>query len=490
MPDPLSEPARMWWFILLGLLPGIMVMLIPLARARKAADRVEEENQKLAQDRQRLFDFMHLMTEALGEGLSRQELQQRIVHAAILCTGALSACIFERTARNTMRGTAIEGLFPPHRPLSEGLKDKLPTRAKFIEQVLKSEEFPVGEGAVGRVAQTLRGELLADAAADPRMVKHDDPALAVRSVIVVPLSFRGRFFGVLAVTNPAGDQLFTAADFTLMQSLAEQAALALHNAEFLHLQIEKRQLDLDLSIASGIQQMLLPRTTPQIDGLDLDARYTPAQRVGGDLYDFFLLPDARLGLAVADVSGKGIPASLLMAICRTNLRQIATRHTSPSRVLAELNQTLAVDIQAGLYVTMIYAIINVATDEVTLARAGHELPLFVRRDPVHGIARGDFVGSEGMALGLVPDEIFTPTIEDRTERFRAGDVLVLYTDGLTEAPNEEEKEFSGARLADVVRTERARTSREINETILETIRGFTGEAAQRDDFTLVTVKRG
>ena len=479
----------MVWLLLVGLAIGIVLMLVPLARARKEADLIEQENQKLAQDRQRLFDFIHLVTDALGEGLSRQELQQRIVHAAILCTGALSACIFEKTARNTMRGTAVEGLFPPHRPLGETFNGKVVTRAKFIEQVLKSEEFPVGEGAVGRVAQTLRGELLADAAADPRMVKHDDEALAVRSVIVVPLLFRRRFFGVLAVTNPAGDQLFNEADFTLMQLLAEQAALALYNAEFLHLQIEKKQLDLDLSIASGIQQMLLPRHTPNIDGLELDARYMPSQRVGGDLYDFFRLSDTCLGIVVADVSGKGIPASLLMAICRTNLRQIATRHMSPSRVLIELNRTLSPDIQAGLFVTMVYAIINVATDEVTLARAGHELPLFIRRDASHGISRADFVGSEGMALGLVPDEIFAPTIEDRIERLGAGDVLALYTDGVTEAPNDEDKEYSGARLADVVRSTHQHSPKEINDAILESVQRFTGDASQRDDFTLVTVKR-
>jgi sigma-B regulation protein RsbU (phosphoserine phosphatase) len=322
------------------------------------------------------------------------------------------------------------------------------------------------------------------------MVKHEDPALVVRSVIVVPLVFRNRFFGVLAVTNPAGNQLFNEADFTLMQSLAEQAALALHNAEFLSLQIEKKQLDLDLSIASGIQQMLLPRETPHLDGLSLDARYAPAQRVGGDLYDFFPLSHSRLGIVVADVSGKGIPASLLMAICRTNLRQIASRHDSPAHALVELNQALTLEIQAGLYVTMVYAIVNVASDEVTVARAGHELPLFVRRDPEHGMARADFVGSEGMALGLVPDDTFMPTIEDHTEHFCAGDVLVLYTDGVTEAPNEDGKEFSGARLADVVRTAHQLPTSEINDAILESVRQFAGDTPQRDDFTLVTVKRG
>jgi sigma-B regulation protein RsbU (phosphoserine phosphatase) len=275
-----------------------------------------------------------------------------------------------------------------------------------------------------------------------------------------------------------------------MQSLAEQAALALHNAEFLNLQIEKNQLDLDISIASGIQQMLLPRETPRLAGLDVDARYAPAQRVGGDLYDFFPLSETQLGIAVADVSGKGIPASLLMAICRTNLRQIALRHRSPSRVLAELNQTMSNDIQSGLYVTMLYAIVDVARNIVTLARAGHELPLFVRRDSTAGLARIDYVGSEGMALGMVPDDVFSAVIEDRTESLAPGDVLVLYTDGLTEAPNDEGKEFSGARLADVVHAHRSRPSREINDAILENVRLFAGDVPQRDDFTLVTATRG
>jgi phosphoserine phosphatase RsbU/P len=380
-------------------------------------------------------------------------------------------------------------LFPPHRPLSEAIKGKLGTRAKFIEQVLKSEEFPVGEGIVGRVAQTRRGEMLVDATADPRMVKHDDPALAVRSVIVVPLIFRDRFFGVLAVTNPSGDALFGPADFTLMQSLSEQAALALHNAEFLHLQIEKKQLDLDLSIASGIQQMLLPRHTPKLVGVDLDARYAAAQRVGGDLYDFFRLSETRLGIVVADVSGKGIPASLLMAICRTNLRQIAPRHTQPSRVLIELNEALAADIQSGLYVTMLYAILDVEMQRVTLSRAGHELPLFVRRDADHGMPRADFVGSEGMALGMVPNDIFAEAITDHVEAFAPGDVLVLYTDGVTEAPNDEGKEYSGPRLADVVRTLHVKSAREINDAILSGVERFSGDVPARDDFTLVTVKR-
>ncbi|MBS0663751.1 MAG: SpoIIE family protein phosphatase [Verrucomicrobia bacterium] len=475
-------------FLLIGLLLGILVVLLPLYRAREAAERLEEEKQQIAQERQQVVDFMHHMVEALGEGLTRAELQQRIVHAAILCSGALSACLFERTADGQMRSGAVEGLFPPHRPLPPAIREKLATRARFIEQVLKSESFPDHEGIVGAVVQTGRGQLIRDAAADARVVRHEDPSLKVRSVIAVPLQFRDRFFGVLAVANSADGEPFTESNFSLMQSLAEQAALALHNAEFLNFQLEKRQLDLDLSLASGIQQMLLPRELPQVAGLDLDARYTPAQKVSGDFYDIFRLPDDRLGVVVADVSGKGIPASLLMAMCRTDLRQIAPRHNSPAKTLAALNRSLGGELR-GMFITVLYAVIDPYHGIVTFARAGHELPLFLHRDAATGGPLTEFVGSEGMPVGMVPDEIFSAVIADSTEKFEMGDALVLYTDGLTEAPNEEDKEFSGARLADAVRALHVRSARELNDGILETVHRFAGTVALRDDLTLVTVKR-
>ncbi len=479
----------MFFALVIGVFLGAVAVMVPLRRARAAADASETARQQATQDRQRIIEFMQFMAEALGEGLARRELNQRIVHASILCTGASSACLFERTPQDTLRGTAVEGLFPPHRPISDEAMAKLTTRAKFIEQVLQAEEFPLGEGIVGRVMSTGRGELLADAAADPRVVRHADPALAVRSVIAVPLFFRERSFGVLAVANPAGGRAFTGMEFSLMQALAEQAALALHNSEFLHVQIDKQQLDLDLSVASGIQRMLLPRKTDTIAGLDLDARYRPAQKIGGDLYDVIQLSPSRLAIVVADVAGKGIAASLLMAICRTNLLQIAPRHDSPAQALIELNRALAADIDQGFYITMLYAVIDTSARNVTFARAGHELPLFARLDGQSGTYRPTFVGSEGMPLGLVSDELFSAVIADHTEPFGSGDVLVLYTDGVSEAPNEEDKEFSGPRLADTVRSLHHRSAQEMNDGILEAVGRFAGETPQRDDLTLVTVKR-
>lgn len=474
---------------LLGAVLSATIVYAFYWRAQREAAQLEEEKQSLLEERQIVIDYMHTMVDAVGERLPREELFQRIVHAAILSTSALSACIFERGPDNLMRGVAVEGLFPPHRPIPDIQKMKLGTRAKFIEQVLKSEVFPVGEGLVGRVAATGRGELITRAADDPRIVRHEDPALAVNSVIAAPIMVHRRLIGVLCVCNPSDGMPFTETDYSLAEALAEQAGLAVHNADFLALQVEKQRLDLDLTLASDVQQMLLPRTMPSLSGVDIDARYLAAQKVSGDLYDVFELGEGRLGLAVADVSGKGISASLLMAICRTTLHQIAPDHVSPARVLAALNRSLAGDIREGMYITMTYAVIDSATNTLVLARAGHERPLLSHRDPVTGVFISDFISSEGMPLGLVDQDLFESVIEDKAVEFAAGSTLVLFTDGLTEAPNAEEREFGTGRLADTLRTAHSGSAKQINDAILTAVQHFAGATGLRDDYTLLTVKR-
>lgn len=475
--------------LVLGGVVGATIVYAFYWRAQRRAARIEEEKLSLLEERQVVLDFMHDMVDAVGERLPRDELFQRIVHAAILSTGALSACIFEKAADGLLRGVAVEGLFPPHRPIPDTQRMRLGTRAKFIEQVLKSESFPVGEGIVGRVAATGRGELITEAPSDPRVVKHDDAALTVRSVIAAPIMVREHLIGVLCVCNAADGLPFTQTDYSLVEALAEQAGLAVHNADFLSLQGEKQRLDIDLALASDVQQMLLPRSMPAVAGLDIDARYLAAQKVSGDLYDVFELEDGRVGVAVADVSGKGVSASLLMAICRTSLRWIAPRHTSPSRVLAELNRSLAGDFHEGMYITMTYAVIDVAAGEVVYARAGHELPLFSRWDPATGSQLSEYAKSEGMPVGMVDPEMFDAVIADGRRAFAPGEVLVLYTDGLTEAPNADDREFGGARLADALRAGQAGGARQINDGILAAVEKFAGERGLRDDYTLVTIKR-
>ncbi|HLP06643.1 MAG TPA: GAF domain-containing SpoIIE family protein phosphatase [Opitutaceae bacterium] len=471
--------------LLLGALLGLLVGYWQSRRVRREAEHHAEERQLVLQEKQIVVDFMHSMVEALGENLSREALLERIVHASILSTGALSACVFERTPRATLRAAAVEGLFPPLRPLPEVARQKATSRARFLEEILRSEELPEAAGLVGEVVRTREALLVANAALDPRVVTHDDPALRVTSMIVAPVAFRGEIYGVLCVVNSADGLPFNENDFSIVCSLAEQAGMALHNQSLLQYQLEKRQLDLDLSLASSIQQLLLPREVPMVAGLALDARYRPAQQIGGDFYDLIPLPGGRLGIGVADVSGKGIAASLLMAICRTNLRQFALRHDSPAAVLAAVNRAMGGEIRPGMFITMIYGIVDPARDEIVFARAGHELPLLLRGSA----AAAEYLASDGMPIGLVPPEVFEPVLVERRARFAPGDVFVLYTDGLTEAPNEVGAEFSGARLLDAVRNLGSLLPAAINDGILERVLRFSGSDTLRDDFTLVTVRR-
>lgn len=476
-----------WLLFLAGLFVGAFIMCFFYLSARRENVRLDEEKQLLEQEQQIVLNFMHNLVEATGEGVDRLDLFQRIVHASILSTGALSACIYEQGEDHRLRGVAVEGLFPPQGVLPGG-GSKAVTRANFIEQVLKSEVIEVGDGLIGTVAQTRKAILIQDARRDPRVVKHEDPALEIHSIMVTPINTRDEVLGVLAVANPADGMAFTDSDFSLVQSLAEQAAMAIHNSDLMALQIEKNKLDLDLSVASSVQGMLLPSSFPDISGLDIDAFYQPAQKVGGDLYDVFQVSEGRIGLAIADVSGKGIPASLLMAICQTNLRHYARQIDSPSGVLRAMNMEITNEMRSEMFITLTYAIIDISDNTVTLARAGHELPLVLRSKPGDKYEIEN-IKSEGIALGMVPSEIFDEVVEDVTVPFNPGDILVLFTDGVTETIDEDEIEYSSERLGEAVKEHHALTAKEINERILEALGEFTGTDYQVDDITLITTKR-
>jgi len=474
-------------FFILGCLFGGGIGWFFWWSAHREAVRLDEEKEHLKQEQTIVFDFMHNMVESIGEGVDRQKLLERIVHAAILSTGAMSACLFERVD-NDLRGAAVEGLFPPHRPLPRETGKEATTRVQFLEKILKAEVFRVGEGLVGTVAKTGEGIFIRDARDDPRVIKHEDPALQVRSVIVVPVSFRDRNLAVLAIVNSSDGGSFTLTDFSLATSLAEQAGLAIHNLDTMSIQIEKSRLDNDLTLARDVQSMLLPRHFPDHPKLDIGASYRPAQKVGGDLYDFFDLGENRIGIAVADVSGKGVPASLMMTIALTNLRHLAQAHTSPAEVLRRLNERMYGELHEAMFITLLYAVIDLENETLTLARGGHELPIHISRG-ANGKFGSEMVSSNGMALALFPPELFDTEIEDRELSFHSGDLLLPYTDGVTEASNQEGEEFTHQRLARLLLEVRERSASEINQIILERVAQFSSQLRLADDFTLVAVKR-
>ena len=479
----------MFFYFLIGIgLSAIVFCLFYFSLWRKKV-QVEEEKQLIEQEKQIVVEFMHNMVEAIGEGTDRNQLFQRVAHAAVLSTGALSACVMEKDEKDGRLNTvAMEGLFPPQRPFSEELQNQFTTRAKFIEHVLKSETLEWGEGLLGSVAKSGKAVFIKNAVDDPRLVHHDDSSLRISSIIVTPILFGEKLIGVLAVANPSDGNNFTETDFSLIQSLAEHSALAIHNVDVMTLWIEKNKIDLDLTLARGIQGLLFPRQFPQLSCLDIDARYNPAQQVGGDLYNVIELSKSKLGIAIADVSGKGVPASLVMAICQTHLIHFARKFDSPAKVLCAINRELLSVIRRDMFITMVYAIVDFKRNEITFSRAGHELPLFLFKNKDTGQSDTTVLESEGMGLGIVPSEIFDPVIEDKTVPFNAEDILVLYTDGVTEATNEEDVAFLNSRLADTVKSLQKCSAKEINQGILDRVADFSSKGSWVDDMTLITVK--
>ncbi|MFP6854320.1 MAG: GAF domain-containing SpoIIE family protein phosphatase, partial [Opitutales bacterium] len=432
------------FLILIGSAVGALSLLLPYLRTRRENSKMDEERQLLAQEKAIVVDFMHHLVEAIGEGLGRQELFQRVVRAATLSTGAVSACVYERNEKGKLQGVAVEGLFPPQRRLPDEEDEKPATRAKFLENVLRSETLGLGEGLVGEVASTGKPIMVSDATRDPRIVRHDDPSLEVRSAIYAPIKFGDLLIGVLAVVNPSNGLAFGETDFSLVNSLAEQAALAIHNSDIMHVGIEKNKLDMDLALASNVQSLFLPAAFPSSDELEVDARYLSSQQVGGDFYDFFRLGPSRFGMAIADVSGKGVPASLLMAIGQTTLRHLAKGGESPAKALMLLNRELNERMREDMFITAIYGIIDLKKNTFTFARAGHELPLIIRPGKGKAKSLAEYMESEGLALGMVPDELFDEVIADCVTPFNHGDSIVLFTDGVTEAADAADEQFSTA----------------------------------------------
>jgi sigma-B regulation protein RsbU (phosphoserine phosphatase) len=471
----------------LGALAGLFGTWLLYTGKRRHIKLIEDEKQLLQQEKQIVVEFMHNMVEAVAEGSDRAAMFQRIIHAAILSTGAMSACIFEKRDDDTLKGIAVEGLFPPQRKLPEGISSKLATRTQFLETILKSETFKMGEALIGQVAKSKRAQLIADAANDPRVIQHKDPALKVRSLIIAPVLFQGQLIAVLAVANPADELAFTDTDFSLVESLAEQVGLAVHNSDAMQLQIEKNKLDLDIELASNIQSLLLPSQFPATANIEFAAHYTPAQKIGGDLYDVFAIDEDRIGVAIADVSGKGISASILMAICQTNLRHVAHQKDSPSEVLSAINTLMQSNMRRDMFITIVYAIIDQSKQEITFARAGHELPLFYHRTS-DGSCSVETVKSEGMALGMVPSEIFDMTIQDKTVAFQKEDALILYTDGVTESVNASGEEYSGERLLEALKNNGNGSAQSILTQVMESVQRFSGYEGQPDDLTLITIK--
>ena len=248
---------------------------------------------------------------------------------------------------------------------------------------------------------------------------------------------------------------------------------------------EKKRLEEELRIAHEVQMSLLPRDTVTVPGLDITGACIPAREVGGDYYDVIRLGERRLGVLVADVSGKGTPAAFYMAELKGLVLSLSRVHESPRQMLIEVNRLLSGNMESGRFVTMMYAVVDTGRNVLTCARAGHG-PLIHVAGAGGGVR---VVAPDGLIAGLAGfEQRFEAIIEEETREIDSGDLIALYTDGVTEAMNSDEEQFGEQRLTQVLEEHRTADVATVRQEILGGVSRFAGDTAQHDDMTLVLLK--
>ncbi len=348
------------------------------------------------------------------------------------------------------------------------------------------------DGGEYRLAQTIAGDALpALAARDPRLAAllaggstaaHDLLPDAAH-LLAVPIAIDGRPRGLLIVADKesrAGVGPFPAGDRRTLALFANQAAIALENARLHRAALEKERLEREMELAADIQRRILPLGPPAVDGYALLGWNRPARQVGGDYYDFLRLGETRLGLTVGDVSGKGIPAALLVSTLHSAIRLLLDRIEVGPALLARLNNHIHESSTPNKFITLLLAELEPGDGTLRYVNAGHNPGLLVR-------AAGDVetLGAGGLPLGLLADAAY----REDCRRMEPGDLVCLYSDGITEAASPGDEEFSLGRLGDLLAEHRARPLPEILTRIDDALGDFSRGLPQADDQTLVLVRR-
>jgi len=336
----------------------------------------------------------------------------------------------------------------------------------------KGHRLKVGkEGLVGYVAATGQMRYAPDVSVDPYYIACEADT---RSEVAIPLVVEGELVGVFTASHHDLDA-FGADQLWLFQGLCSHIGVAVQNARrFQQERSEREKMSREAQEARSIQQALLPKSSPFIPGFAVSGLSIPAGAIGGDWYDFIDLHDGCWGLVLADVSGKGTAAALLMSATRAMLRSLAENSCTPSEVLTKLNKLLVEDFPSGRFVTMVYAVLDPARGTLTYANAGHLPPLLVDG------AGAKFLQTEmGLPLGIRHGS-FSETTVELPEQFR----IALYSDGITEATGPDDEEYGPARLAAYVQRPDA-----CPETLLEDVRKFANGAGLRDDATVIMLRR-
>lgn len=481
-----SEPVSMNAFVLtlvavtqLVLAVGGAFMYFRWQRARRQCD-------ELLKEKEVIFGFVHDVGEvfAEAENIDPDLLLKRVLFYALRTTKAVSGAIYLQDKQTEiLHVRALSGVFPPMAEAVDGRSDPGLSRSKHVETLVRTRAIAKGEGLVGQVAETASPILVEEAEHDSRVPRHGVDFLKIQSLLLVPMRFHQQVLGVLVVVNRTDGNPFNETDLNLLQALADQASASVHYVGLRDTLDEKKRIDHDLTVARRIQTALLPDQLPHPPGVELAAFNEPAQQIGGDYYDVVTIDENHLGIAIADVSGKGIGGAMLMSVCRSVLRAQAPGNLSPSAVLRSLNRVMGPDISEDMFVTMVYMVLHLDTHQLVMARAGHERPVWLSSR--YGVRHMD---APGLAIGMTDEESFDAALGEATVDLEPGDVVVVYTDGITEAMNEAGAEWGLSELIAACQVSAPEGAHSVLNNVRTRLRRWVGERAQYDDMTLLALR--
>lgn len=321
-----------------------------------------------------------------------------------------------------------------------------------------------------------------------------DPALAVTEqetfyalqtgdhlLIGFPLVIRNDFFGVMLVEEGPEVRRFRSKRVEIVKSIAQQLVLSIQNERLQLEMVERERLEHEVELARQIQTTFLPEKLPEVSGWDLAATWLTARQVGGDFYDVFKLPGGRLGLLIADVSDKGMAAALFMALTRTLIRAVVNDTPSPAETLRRVNSLIIPDNRQTMFVTAVYGVLSLANGKFTYSNAGHNPPVWIH----NADDKLEILHRTGPALGVMEDF----TMEERSVVLGLGDLLMLYTDGLTEAFSPEGDQYGEDRVLEEMKKQKSSSSQAVLDALETSLENFMDSMPAGDDLTMLAIKR-
>ncbi len=365
------------------------------------------------------------------------------------------------------------------------MRDKNGTDLQVAVARLRDRAGEVGEIRVSRSVieeVVVRGKsvLTSDAQADPRFMSGTVMLQGVRSVLAVPLGVSEKIFGIIYADSPMAEGRFTEDHLKVLTTLASVAAIRVENTRLLDEQLQRERMEHELQVASEIQQRFQPTSAPHVPGYELQGISFPCYEIGGDYYDFIQRDDGRLIVTLGDVSGKGTAAALLMSCLHAAVHAQAESHNTLVQTIGSVNRYLAENIPANRFITLFYAELEPKTGALAFLNAGHNPPLIV-----HAAGTMEQLAAGGLPLGIMPDADYRQGMT----KLLYGDVLVIYSDGVSEAQSPSGEEFGATRLYDVVSRNLDASAAGIRDRIESALTKFSQGTPAADDITLVIVKR-